>query len=60
MFGKSSTYPPAEDNMRIDFQFDNAAFNFYKLPFRIPYPVPFRLIGDEGKVIPGEQASRDL
>jgi len=49
IFGKSSTYPPAQENMRIDFQFDNAAFNFYNLPFRIPYPVPFRLIGDEGK-----------
>lgn len=36
--------------MRIDFQFDNAAFHFRFLPFTIPYPVPFRLLGDETKV----------
>jgi len=47
--GKSSTYPPSRPNQRIDFQFDRAAFNFYRLPFQIPYPVPFRLVGDEGK-----------
>lgn len=52
LLGKSSTEPPAGPNMRIDFQFDSAAFDFYKLPFKIPYPVPFRLVGDEGKVRP--------
>jgi len=50
LLGKSSTKPPAAENMRIDFQFDRAAFNFNSLPFKIPYPVPFRLVGDEGKV----------
>lgn len=37
-------------DMRIDFQFDKAAFNFNALPFKIPYPVPFKLLGDETKV----------
>ena len=36
--------------MRIDFQFSNAAFDFKALPFKIPYPVPFKLLGDETKV----------
>lgn len=40
--GKSSVGPPARPNMRIDFQFDQAAFTFRKLPFSIPYPLPFR------------------
>jgi hypothetical protein len=50
LFGKSFNYPAARKNMRIDFQFDQAAFTFYKLPFKIPYPVPFRYLGDETKV----------
>ena len=37
-------------NMRVDFQFDKAAFAFNSLPFKIPYPVPFKLLGDETKV----------
>jgi len=37
-------------NLRIDFQFDKAAFDFKKLPIKIPYPVPFKLLGDETKV----------
>mmetsp|Transcript_21503 Transcript_21503/g.51297 ORF Transcript_21503/g.51297 Transcript_21503/m.51297 type:complete len:432 (-) Transcript_21503:202-1497(-) len=49
LLGKSSTEPPSAPNTRIDFQFDRAAFNFNRLPFKIPYPVPFRLVGDEGK-----------
>eukprot|EP01026_Neomeris_dumetosa_P078327 TRINITY_DN8468_c0_g1_i2.p1 TRINITY_DN8468_c0_g1~~TRINITY_DN8468_c0_g1_i2.p1 ORF type:complete len:429 (-),score=38.15 TRINITY_DN8468_c0_g1_i2:235-1521(-) len=49
IFGKSLTYPPADQDMRIDFQFDNAAFKFTFLPFKIPYPVPFRRLGDEVK-----------
>ncbi len=36
--------------MRIDFQFDKAAFDFRFLPFKIPYPVPFKYLGDETKV----------
>ena len=50
LFGKSFTYAAARLNSRIDFQFDNAAFHFRFLPFTIPYPVPFRLLGDETKV----------
>ena len=52
LFGKSFTYAAARPNMRIDFQFDNAAFHFRFLPFTLPYPVPFRLLGDETKVRP--------
>lgn len=37
-------------DIRIDFQFDRAAFTFKSLPFKIPYPVPFKLLGDETKV----------
>lgn len=50
LLGKSSNYPPARPNSRIDFAFDRAAFYFSFLPFSIPYPVPFRLLGDERKV----------
>lgn len=50
LFGKSFNYPPARPNSRIDFQFDKAAFYFKFLPFTIPYPVPFRILGDERKV----------
>ena len=28
---------------------DNAGFDFSFLPFQLPYPVPFRLLGDEVK-----------
>jgi hypothetical protein len=35
--------------MRIDFAFSNAAFDFAFLPFKVPYPVPFKLLGDETK-----------
>ncbi|KAL3132602.1 hypothetical protein ABBQ32_009130 [Trebouxia sp. C0010 RCD-2024] len=49
IFGKSSNTPPAHPNMRVDFQFDKAAFAFNALPFKIPYPVPFKLLGDETK-----------
>ncbi|XP_028076542.1 probable plastid-lipid-associated protein 12, chloroplastic isoform X1 [Camellia sinensis] len=38
-----------KDGKRILFQFDKAAFSFRFLPFRVPYPVPFRLLGDEAK-----------
>lgn len=49
IMGVSSTAPPAEKDMRIDFQFDKAAFRFKALPFAIPYPVPFKLLCDERK-----------
>eukprot|EP00258_Populus_trichocarpa_P000024 XP_002297657.3 probable plastid-lipid-associated protein 12, chloroplastic [Populus trichocarpa] len=38
-----------ENGKRILFQFDRAAFSFNFLPFKVPYPVPFRLLGDEAK-----------
>lgn len=38
-----------KDGKRILFQFDRAAFAFKYLPFKVPYPVPFRLLGDEAK-----------
>ena len=40
----------ALQDVRIDFQFDTAAFDLAALPFKIPYPVPFKLLGDETKV----------
>lgn len=54
ILGTSSTNPPAKPNLRIDFQFDKAAFYFNSLPFTIPYPVPFKALasgpfGDEVK-----------
>lgn len=36
--------------MRVDFQFSKGLFDFKALPFTIPYPVPFKLLGDETKV----------
>ena len=42
---------PFLQNLRIDFQFDRAAFDFKRLPVKIPYPVPFKLLGDETKVL---------
>ncbi|CAG9464404.1 unnamed protein product [Pedinophyceae sp. YPF-701] len=48
-FGRSISTPPVRTNMRLDFQFDSAAFRFDSVPFKIPYPVPFRLLGDESK-----------
>ncbi len=50
LFGKSSNTPASRKDGRIDFQFDRAAFTFKFLPFTLPYPVPFRLLGDECKV----------
>jgi len=34
---------------RILFRFDKAAFSLKFLPFKVPYPVPFKLLGDEAK-----------
>ena len=39
-------------DLRIDFQFDKGLFDFRILPFKIPYPVPFKYLGDETKVWP--------
>lgn len=49
IFGKSSTYPPSGKDIRVDFQFSKGAFQFKPLPFAIPYPVPFKALGDETK-----------
>ncbi|XP_050219808.1 probable plastid-lipid-associated protein 12, chloroplastic [Mercurialis annua] len=38
-----------EKGTRIMFRFDRAAFAFKFLPFKVPYPVPFKLLGDEAK-----------
>ncbi|XP_074299987.1 uncharacterized protein LOC141631183 [Silene latifolia] len=38
-----------QDGKRILFRFDSAAFAFKFLPFKVPYPVPFKLLGDEAK-----------
>ncbi|GAQ90499.1 fibrillin family protein [Klebsormidium nitens] len=35
--------------VRINFRFDRAAFHFQFLPFKVPYPVPFKLLDDEAK-----------
>ena len=37
-------------DVRIDFQFSKGSFDFNFLPFTIPYPVPFKALGDETKV----------
>eukprot|EP00890_Picochlorum_soloecismus_P004834 jgi/Picsp_1/5351/NSC_02712-R1_plastid lipid associated protein len=49
ILGTSSTDPPTKKNIRVDFQFDSAAFYLKPIPISIPYPVPFRLLGDERK-----------
>mmetsp|Transcript_15378 Transcript_15378/g.52165 ORF Transcript_15378/g.52165 Transcript_15378/m.52165 type:complete len:255 (-) Transcript_15378:30-794(-) len=51
LLGVSETSPPAgaEDSL-IDFQFWDAAFELNgPLPLAVPYPVPFRLLGDDVK-----------
>ena len=50
-WGKWSNLDFNVQNLRIDFQFDRAAFDFKRLPVKIPYPVPFKLLGDETKVL---------
>ncbi|TFJ80224.1 hypothetical protein NSK_008367 [Nannochloropsis salina CCMP1776] len=51
ILGISKTEVPRDSDPddRIDFKFDNAGFDLGLLPFRIPYPVPFRLLNDEVK-----------
>eukprot|EP00898_Chlorokybus_atmophyticus_P001058 jgi/Chlat1/1953/Chrsp157S02260 len=38
-----------DSGSRIDFRFDRAAFEFKFLPFKVPYPVPFKLLGKEAE-----------
>ena len=45
----SSTLPCSDPSERIDFAFQEALFEFKGLPFSLPYPVPFKLLGDEAK-----------
>lgn len=55
----ASVDPDAHDGARIDFAFDLAYFELASGPFgvrlpgtrpvRVPYPVPFRLLGDEAR-----------
>lgn len=49
VFGVSSNQPPRNINERIDFAFQEAKFEFRDFNFEIPYPVPFKLLGDEAK-----------
>ena len=46
---RASASTPAVSRQRIDFAFEMGEFSFKALPFRIPYPVPFALLGDEAK-----------
>lgn len=49
-FGKSVTKPARNPQERIDFAFQEAQFEFSQpFSFSIPYPVPFKLLGDEAK-----------
>ena len=49
-FGKSFSAPPRLAEERIDFKFEEAVFEFVApLRFSVPYPVPFKLLGDEAK-----------
>jgi len=49
LFGVSSSAAPRRPTERIDFSFQEARFEFNSLPWSIPYPVPFKLLGDEAK-----------
>lgn len=49
-FGRSASKPPRSPQERIDFAFQEAQFEFSQpFPFSIPYPVPFKALGDEAK-----------
>ena len=48
-FGKSNNTQPKDVNDRINFQFDEACFEFNGNDLSIPYPVPFKLLNDESK-----------
>jgi hypothetical protein len=45
----ASASTPVATRKRIDFAFESGEFSFKALPFKIPYPVPFELLGDEAK-----------
>ena len=49
IFGISSDNQPRNPTERIDFAFQDARFEFKNNPIVIPYPVPFKLLGDEAK-----------
>ena len=49
IFGVSKSTPPRSLDERVDFAFQEAQFEFRDFPFTIPYPVPFKLLGDEAK-----------
>ena len=49
IFGISKSSPPRRPEERVDFAFQEARFEFRDFPFTIPYPVPFKLLGDEAK-----------
>ncbi|RZC83276.1 hypothetical protein C5167_046058 [Papaver somniferum] len=46
---KGEAAASVKDGTRILFRFDRAAFSFSFLPFKVPYPVPFKLLGEEAK-----------
>ena len=47
----NTEHDAVSQDMRVDFQFSKGLFDFKALPFTIPYPVPFKLLGDETKVV---------
>ena len=49
VFGVSSSSPPRDPSERIDFAFQEALFESVTFPVTVPYPVPFKLLGDEAK-----------
>ena len=49
IFGISNSSPPLRPSDRIDFAFQDARFEFPDSNKFIPYPVPFKLLGDESK-----------
>jgi len=61
-FGKSINQKPRKPEERIDFAFQEALFEFKQpFPLTLPYPVPFKLLGDEAKgFIDNTYYSRDF
>ena len=48
-FGVSSSAPPRTPSERIDFSFQEARLEIKGSQIVLPYPVPFKLLGDEAK-----------
>ena len=48
-FGVSSSAPPRSPTERIDFSFQEARLEIKGSQIVLPYPVPFKLLGDEAK-----------